>query len=61
MQQDHAALSVDLEKHPGDSVLDQVSSHFGNAVAQWPASRHTNWPAKLHGLDILADAFPVVG
>ncbi len=60
MQQDHPAFFVDVEKHPGDAVLGQTSSHLINAVPQWPASGHPNGPAELHGLDVLPNAFPVI-
>jgi len=61
MQQDHSAFLVDIEKHSGDSVQDQVCSHFINTVAQWPGNGHPNWPAKLYCFDVLADAFPILG
>ncbi len=60
MQQDHPAFFVDVEKHPGDAVLGQTSSHLINAVPQWPANGHPDGPAELHGLDVLPNAFPVI-
>jgi len=61
MQQDHPAQLVDIEKHPRDSVLSQVRSHFKDAVSQWPASRHPDGPAELHCLDVLPDALAILG
>src|SRR5947209_2742804 len=55
------APPVDIKKHARDSVLGQARPHFMDAVAHWPANRHPNRPAELHGLDILSDAFPVIG
>ena len=61
VEQDHPAPPVDIKKHARDSVLGQARPHFMDAVAHWPANRHPNRPAELHGLDILSDAFPVIG
>src|SRR5260370_39674233 len=60
MQQDHTAFFVDVEKHPGDPVLGQTSSHLINAVPQWPANVHPDGPAQPRGLDVLPNAFPVI-
>src|SRR5881394_3032013 len=60
VEQDHPSLLVDIEEHTCDSVLNQAGPHFINPATQRPATRHSNRPAKLHGLDILPDALPIL-
>jgi hypothetical protein len=61
VQQNHPPLFVDVEEDTRNSVLGQVGPYFVDAAAKRSTGWHTNWPAKLHRLDILADAFPIFG
>lgn len=60
VQQDHPASPVDIKKHPRDSVLAQFGSHLVDAIAQRPANRHTDRPAKLHRFYVLADPLSIL-
>ena len=60
MQQNHPALLVDVKKYSRDTILAQARTHLIDTVAQWPANRHPDGPAKLHGLYVLADAFAIL-
>jgi hypothetical protein len=60
MQQNHSASLIDIEKHARDSVLNQSCPHLINAVAQRSAGRHSDRPAELDRLDVLADPLPIL-
>jgi hypothetical protein len=53
-------LFVDVEKHASNSVLGQARPHYIDTVAERLADRHCDRPAEFHGLDVLADAFPIL-
>ena len=61
VKQDHSSFVVNVEKHSGDAILRQVRSHFIYPVTHRPANGHPDGPAKFDGLNVLADAFTVVG
>src|SRR5579864_7030405 len=59
MQEHHSAILVKIKQHPSDAVLSQVRPYLVNTTAYGAAYRHTHWPAKLDGLDILSDSLAV--
>ena len=59
MQQDHLSLG-DAKNHSRDSVTGKVASNFPKSMAQRPANRHANWPAKLHKRNVGANDSPIV-
>ena len=61
VQQDHPAFPIDVKKYARNSVLHQARPHFIDAVTQWSANGHSDRPAELHRLDILADTLPIFG
>jgi hypothetical protein len=60
VKQDHPEFLVDLEKHPRDTVLEQLCTNFVPAATHRPANRHPDRPAKLGSLYIFADAFSIL-
>src|SRR5579864_189835 len=60
MQEHHSAILVKIKQHPSDAVLSQVRPYLVNTTAYGAAYRHTHRPAKLNGLDILADPLAVL-
>jgi hypothetical protein len=53
-------LLVKIKQHPSDAVLSQVRPYLVNTTAYGAAYRHTHRPAKLDGLDVLADSLAVL-
>jgi hypothetical protein len=60
MQEHHSATLVKIKQHPSDAVLSQVRPYLVNTTAYGAAYRHTHRPAKLDGLDVLADPLAVL-
>src|SRR3984885_2188001 len=60
MQDHHSATLVKIKQHPSDAVLSQVRPYLVNTTAYGAAYRHTHRPAKLDGLDVLADSLAVL-
>jgi hypothetical protein len=60
MQEHHSATFVKIKQHPSDPVLSQVRTYLVNTTAYGAAYRHTHRPAKLDGLDVLADSLAVL-
>jgi hypothetical protein len=60
MQEHHSATLVKIKQHPSDAVLSQVRPYLVNTTAYGAAYRHTHRPAKLDGLDVLADSLAVL-
>jgi hypothetical protein len=57
VEQDHAALFVDVEKDSCNAVLRQARPHFVNTVAERLANWHPDRPAEFHRFDVLPYAF----
>src|SRR5260370_38583622 len=60
MQEHHSAILVKIKQHPSDAVLSQVRPYLVNTTAYGATYRHTHRPAKLDGLDVLADPLAVL-
>src|ERR1700749_1767665 len=55
VQQNHPALLFYVKQHASDAILAQRRANFVDSLAERSAQRHAQGPAKLNGLDILAD------
>jgi hypothetical protein len=49
------------EQHAGNPATTEVGANLEEPIAHWAAGRHTDWPAKLDGSDIIADGLAVFG
>ena len=61
VEQYHSTSLIDIEENARDTVLRQIGSDLVDSVTQWPANGHSDWPTELYGLDILTNAFSIVG
>jgi hypothetical protein len=49
------------EQHAGNPAAAEVRANLEEPIAHWTAGRHTDWPAKFDGSDVIAYGLAVFG
>jgi len=60
MKKNHSASFVHVKEHSCDTVLPQPRPYLKDSIAECLAYWHSNRPAKLHSLDVLANSLAVL-
>jgi hypothetical protein len=57
----HRVAPLYSEQHARNPATTEAGANLEEPIAHWTTGRHTDWPAKLDGSDIVADGLAVCG